>query len=146
MNLNYLSDNELIDHVIKHDSDLVRVRLATHMQRVAGAIIDDLERAGMDPTYCNFRSIVNENKYLPGDYISHLENEIEYLNQQREQDAKEIHELQARTIMDLIAELKQDITTAERNAERAHKERRDAQSREEDMKNKLDMWTIMNRV
>lgn len=146
MKLDHLSDNELIDYVIKHDNDPVRLRLATHMQRVAGAIIDDLERAGMDTTYCDFRSIVNENKYFPGDYISHLENEIEYLNQQREQDAKEIHELQARTIMDLIAELKQDITTAEHIAKEAHKERRNAQAREEDMKNKLDMWTIMNRA
>ena len=146
MKLDHLSDNELIDYVIKYDDDPIRVRLATHMQRVAGAIIDDLERAGMDETFCEFRSVVTKGKYLPGQYISHLENEIEYLNQQREQDAKEIYELQARTIMDLIAELKQDIKNAEYNAKQADEGRRNAQAREEDMRNKLDMWTIMNRV
>lgn len=145
MNLNHLTDNELIDYVIKHDSDPIRVRLATHMQRVVGAIIDDLELAGMDDTYCEFRSVVTEGRYLPGQYISHLEGEIEYLNMQREQDAKEIQELKARTIMDLIAELKQDIKSAEWAKDEAYKERNQARENESRMKEKLDMWAILNR-
>lgn len=145
MNLNNLSDNELIDYIIKHDNDPIRVRLATHMQRIAGAIIDDLERAGMDETFCEFRSVVTEGKYLPGQYISHLEGEIEYLNLQREQDAKEIQELQARTIMDLISELKQDIKSAEWAKQEAYKERNAARENENRMKEKLDMWAILNR-
>jgi hypothetical protein len=145
MNLNHLTDNELIDYIIKHDPDPIRVRLATHMQRVAGSIIDDLELAGMDDTYCEFRSVVTEGKYLPGQYISHLEGEIEYLNMQREQDAKEIQELKARTIMDLIAELKQDIKSAEWAKDEAYKERNQARENESRMKEKLDMWAILNR-
>jgi hypothetical protein len=145
MNLNHLTDNELIDHIIRYDEDPVRVRLATHMQRVTGAIIDDLEYAGMDPTYCEFRSIVTENQYHPGAYVRHLEDEIKYLWEKAEQDRKEIKELRARTIMDLIAELKQEITTAEYLKDQAIKDRQSAERKAEDMKHKLDMWTILKR-
>lgn len=145
MKLDNLSDNELIDYIIKHDNDPIRVRLATHMQRVAGAIIDDLESAGMDSTYCNFRSVVTEGKYLPGQYISHLENEIEYLNQQREQDAKDIKELQARTVAELIQELNQQITTEQYSARMAREAKYEAEAKAKVATEKLDMWAILNR-
>lgn len=145
MNLNHLSDNELIDHIIKYDSDPIRVRLATHMQRVAGAIIDDLVYAGMDEVWCNFRSVVNDGQYLPGEYIRHLENEIVYLSDQATQNLKEIEELKARTVMDLIAELKQEIKTAEWSMREAYRERNVAVEEREQMKHKLDMWAILNR-
>jgi len=145
MNLNHLTDNELIDYIIKYDDDPIRVRLATHMQRVAGAIIDDLERAGMDETFCEFRSVVTEGKYLPGQYISHLEGEIEYLNLQREQDAKEIQELQARTIADLIQELNQQITTEKYSTRIAREEKYEAEEKARVATEKLDMWAILNR-
>lgn len=138
--MNHLTDNELIDYIIKHDTDPIRVRLATHMQRVHGAIIDDLVDAGMDDVFCTF-----ENTYHPGQYIRHLENEIEYLNDQREQDLKELEQLRARTVMDLIAELKQDIKTAEWSMKEAYRELDKAREERELMKNKLDMWAILNR-
>jgi hypothetical protein len=145
MNLNHLTDNELIDYIIKYDEDPVRVRIATHMQRVHGAIIDDLVRAGMDDVWCTFRSVVNEGEYHSGDYIRHLENEIEYLHNEANQNLKEIKNLQARTIMDVFAELKQEIKTAEYSKEQAIKDRQIAERKAEDMKHKLDMWAILQR-
>jgi hypothetical protein len=145
MNISNLSDNELIEYVIKHDDDPIRIRLATHMQRVAGAIIDDLEYAGMDETFCTFRSVVTDTEYLPGQYISHLENEIEYLHGQREQDHKEIQELQARTVAELIQELNQQITTEKINARMASEARYKAEDKVKVATEKLDMWAILNR-
>ena len=145
MNLNHLTDNELIDHIIKYDEDPMRVRLATIMQRTKGAIIDDLETAGMDDTFCNFRSIINEAQYHPGRYISHLEDEIKHLWLMSDQDREEIKSLKARTVMDLIGELKQEITTAEYLKDQAIKDRQSAERKAEDMKHKLDMWTILKR-
>jgi len=144
MNLNHLTDNELINYIIKFDNDPIRVRLATHMQRVAGAIIDDLVFAGMDETYCEFRSVVTESMYHPGGYIRHLEDEIEYLNEQAMQTQKELNELKARTVMDLIVELKQNIKTAEWGMKEAYREKERAEENERLMKNKLDMWTTLN--
>lgn len=145
MNLNHLSDNELIDYIIKHDTDPIRVRLATHMQRTRGAIIDDLVQAGMDDTYCEFRSIVNENTYHPGAYISHLENEIDYLNGQRDQDAKEIQSLQARTVAELIQELNQQITTEQYSARMAREAKYEAEEKARVATEKLSMWAVLNR-
>jgi len=145
MNLNHLTDNELIDHIIKYDEDPVRVRIATHMQRVHGAIIDDLVRAGMDDVWCTFRSVVNGGEYHSGDYIRHLENEVEYLNDKLSDANKEIKELQARTIMDLIGELKQEIKTAEWCTKEANRELQVARENEQKMKSKLDMWAILQR-
>jgi hypothetical protein len=145
MDLNSLSDNELIDYVIKHDPDPVRVRLATHMQRVHGAIIDDLVYAGMDDVWCTFRSVVNDGEYHSGEYIRHLENEIEFLQNEVNQNLKEIENLKARTIMDLIGELKQEIKTAEWSMREANRELQVARENEANMKSKLDMWAILNR-
>jgi len=145
MNLSHLTDNELIDHVIKYDDDPVRVRIATHMQRVHGAIIDDLVNAGMDDVWCTFRSVVNEGEYHSGDYIRHLENEIEFLQNEVSQNLKEIKNLQARTIMDVFAELKQEIKTAEWLTQEAVRDRDKATENEKIMKHKLDMWTILKR-
>ena len=145
MNLNNLTDNELIDYIIKHDDDPIRVRLATHMQRVSGAIIDDLLDAGMDDTWCNFNSVVNGGEYHPGKYIIHLENEVEYLNNRLSDVDKEIKNLQARTVMEVFAELKQEIKTIEYAKELAIKDRQAAERKAEDMKHKLDMWAILQR-
>jgi hypothetical protein len=145
MELNHLSDNELIEHIIRYDNDPVRVRLATHMQRVSGAIIDDLLDAGMDDTWCNFDSVVNGAQYHPGRYITHLENEVEYLNDKLSDALKEIKELQARTIMDFIGELKQEIKTVEWCRDEAYRDRDKAQENEKLMKSKLSMWAELNR-
>lgn len=145
MNLTHLTDNELLDHVIKYDTDPIRVRLATHMQRVQGAIIDELVYAGMDETFCEFRSVVTEGKYLPGQYISHLENEIEFLQNEVHQHVKEIADLQARSVADLIQELNQQITTEKYLAKTARDQQREAEVKANEATHKLDMWAILNR-
>jgi hypothetical protein len=140
-----MTDNELIDYTIKFDNDPVRVRLATYMDRHPGAILDDLERAGMDPVYCNFRDKDTCNDYLPGQYISHLEDEIDYLQGQLNQALDEIEEMKTMKVSELIGQLRQEITTEKHMRERAEKSRYEAHKEREEMKNKLDMWAILNR-
>jgi hypothetical protein len=88
---------------------------------------------------------VNGCEYHPGQYISHLEDEINHLQFMAEQDRKEIKNLEARTIMEVFAELKQEIKTAEYSKELAIKDRQAAERKAEDMKHKLDMWAILQR-
>lgn len=145
MNLKHLADNELIDHVIKYDTDPIRIRLATHMQRVQGAIIDELVHAGMDEVWCSFRSVVNDGEYHPGMYVRHLEDEITYLQEQIEQNTKEIAELQARTVAELIQDLNQQITTEKFNTKIARDQMRDAEEKARVATHKLDMWSILQR-
>jgi hypothetical protein len=140
-----MTDNELIDYTIKFDNDPVRVRLATYMDRYPGAILGDLERAGMDPVYCNFRDKDTCNDYLPGQYISHLENEIEYLNEQLKQALDEIEEMKTMKVSELIEQLRQEVLTEKYMRETAERSRYNAHQEKEEMKNKLDMWAVLNR-
>lgn len=137
--MNHLTDKELIDYTLKFDADPVRVRLALIMDNMPGAILEDLEDAGMDPVFCNF-----ENTYLPGQYIRHLESELDVYHDENRQLREELAELKARTVMDLIAELKQEIRTADWMAEEARRERDQAVGDRNIMKSKLSMWTKLN--
>lgn len=145
MNLSHLTDDELIDYVVKHDDDPIRVRLATYMQRKPGAIIDDLGRAGMDETFCTFKSKVTYTEYLPGEYISHLEGEIEYIEEQLKEAQDELYKLQTRTVATLIEDLSAQLSKAEFRNRHLESEREAAKKNEQIMKEKLDMWAILNR-
>lgn len=145
MELNHLTDDELIDHVIRYDTDPIRVKLATVMQRTKGAIIDDLVYAGMDETFCEFRSIVNETTYHPGQYISHLEDEVKYLEDRLAQELKEIQNLKARTVAELIQELNEQIETEKYNVRVAREYQQKAEKKAEEATHKLDMWAILQR-
>lgn len=140
-----MTDNELIDYTIKFDNDPVRVRLATYMDRHPGAILDDLERAGMDETFCTFKSKITYTEYLPGQYISHLEDEVSYLQEQLDQALTEIEEMKTMKVSELIGQLRQEVVTEKHMRERAERSRYEAHQEREQMKNKLDMWAILNR-
>lgn len=140
-----MTDNELIDYTIKFDTDPVRVRLATYMDRHPGAILDDLERAGMDPEFCTFRDKDTCNDYLPGQYITHLEEEVRYLQEQLHDALDEIESMKPMKVSELIEQLRQEITTEKYMREAAERSRYNAHQEREDMKKKLDMWAILNR-
>lgn len=137
--MKHLTDNELLDHILKFSQDPVLVRVAKIMDNMPGFILDSLEHAGMDPETCLF-----ENTYDPGQYIKHLENEIEIYQDENVQLRRELEDLKARTVMDLIAELKQEIKTADWMAAEARRERDQLKGDHDLMKSKLSMWTKLN--
>jgi hypothetical protein len=138
-----LTDKELIDYTIKFSNDADKIRLATVMERVTGSIIDDLVDAGMDETWCTFRSEWG-GEYHPGQYIKLLEDEISHRDFQIKQLHDELEEQKARTIADLIAELNQQITTEKYLAQQAKDETRKAYKEAEVAKDKLSMWAKLN--
>jgi hypothetical protein len=139
MNLDCLSDKELISYTIKFSDDPVKVRLATAVERIKGAIIDDLVDAGMDETYCTFRSEWG-GEYHPGQYIKLLEDEIGHRDFQIKQLHDELEEQKSRTIADLIAELTVEIRTQQYIANEAKDETRKAYKEAELAKEQLKMW------
>ena len=141
--MNHLTDKELISYTIKFSDDPEKVRLASYMERVEGSIIDDLIDAGMDDLYCTFRSEYG-GSYHPGQYIKFLESEVSDKDYKIEQLHKELDELKARTVLDLLVELKQEIKSAEWLAEEARRERDYAEADRKLMKDKLSMWTKLN--
>lgn len=130
--MDHLSDNELIDYVIKYDTDPIRVRLATYMERMPGTIMDGLVDAGMDETWCTF-----ENTYHPGDFIRHLENEIEFLNNELHEAQEKLQALEKRTVLEFMQEIGQTLQTLEVKLANAERDAIDAKS-------KLSMWAKLN--
>jgi len=137
--MNHLTDNELIDYIIKFSDDPEKIRLATHMERVSGAIIDDLVDAGMDEVWCTFRSEYGGD-YHPGQYIRFLEDEVGDRDFKIEQLHKELDELRARTVAELIQELNQQITTEKFMAEQARAAANTARAEAAQAKEQLKMW------
>ena len=139
MSLNHLTDTELISYVLKHDSDPVRLRLAGIMDRMPGRIIEGLERAGMDPETC-----LHENLYESGEYIEHLNNEIEYLSRELEETQIKLQERETLTISELIGELHHAAHSAERRAAVALERAREADQEREKMREKMKVWRAIS--
>jgi hypothetical protein len=139
MNLDCLTDKELINYTIKFSDDPVKIRLATAVERVEGSIIDDLVDAGMDETFCTFRSEWG-GEYHPGQYIRLLEDEVSDRDFQIKQLQDELEEQKARTIAELIAELTTEIRTQQYLVKEAKDETRKAYKEAELAKEQLKMW------
>ena len=138
--MRYMTDREFIDYCLKFETDPKIVRLAKVMDNMPGIILDELEHAGMDPENCTF-----ENTYSPGQYITHLENEIEYLNRELSDTQEKLTERETLSVSELINELRDIAMGANRRAEMYVNERDIAVKQREEMKHKLDMWAILNR-
>ncbi len=139
MKIDHLSDNELIKYVLKHDSDHIRVRLAGVMERFSGCIVDSLEDAGMDK-----ENFLFENTYDPGQYIRHLENEIEYLSNELEDTQQKLRDRETMTVSELIEELHHAARSAEHRASAATQRARDADEERETMRSKMKVWRALS--
>lgn len=149
MNLDHLTDEELIEYVWRHDTDPVRVRLATSMMRLHGGIIDDLYWAGMeDGPLMEFYSEYNGSKYTPGGYIRHLTNELEMTMKELDKVNKELAELQhktdAMTLAEYIRVLQLQAVEAKSEAKHHEDMRRAAERGRDYAMEQLDAWTTLN--
>ena len=138
--MRHLTDTELIDYTLKYDTDPVRVRLAKVMDNTSGILLDGLEFAGMDSETWLF-----ENTWDAGQYIHHLKAEVDYLNDELEQAQNKIEDMKTKTVLELIDELKKTIAGAEQRIRAADNAKERAYKERDEMKNKLDMWAILNR-
>jgi len=151
MNYNSMSDHELLHYLdLSSDDPLIR-RLINVLAKTRGALIDDLESAGMDSQSWTFGE--GWNKYSPGQYIEELRNdvtraedELELAQEELEQMRDERDQLKTRNIMQFIEEVNKEKTAAAVRANEAYKE--SARVREENAKlrEQIDMWGAMNRV
>ena len=75
MNLN-LTYKETIDHLDRYSTDPLVHRLLAMILEKEENIIEGLLEVGMDPEDCRIEG--NDGHYLPGPYIRHLRNELDY--------------------------------------------------------------------
>ena len=137
--MKHLTDGELIDYIIKYDNDPIRIRLAKIMDNMPGFILKRLEDVGMDPETCLF-----ENTYDPGDYINHLENEIDYLTRELHSTQERLAERETLTVADFIEELRQENRRLDYKAQTAEGARRKAEEDNDRTQKKMKVWTAIS--
>jgi hypothetical protein len=142
MNTAYFTDEELINYTIKFSNDPEKIRLATAMERIRGAIWDDLVDVGIDETYCTFTSEWGSEMHV-GRYISHLREEIEIRDEELHQLREEVAELKTRSIMDFIQEVKQELKTAEYLVKQAQDARDQEHKARRNAERELEMWDVL---
>lgn len=149
MNLTHLSDLELLDYLDRYSDDPIIVRLVNFLRGTRGGLISDLEAAGMDPQDWTFRTD-GYNRYYPGQYITHLEREVDHVVEELELAQREleeandqIHKLKARTVVQLLAQMETEVSNAKAQVHQ-YKRNSDVIAEENrDLKQKLGMWKIL---
>ena len=151
MNYNSMSDYELLHYLDLSSDDLLIRRLINVLTKTRGALIDDLESAGMDSQSWTFGE--GWNKFSPGQYIEelrndirHAEDELELAQEELEQAINERDQLKTRNIMQLITEAQQEKNAAASRANEAWTETNRVRKENDKLREQIDMWGAMNRV
>jgi Na+/phosphate symporter len=151
MNYNAMSDTEFMHYLDIYNDDPVVRRLINVLARTRGALINDLEDAGMDSQSWTFGDTWT--KYSPGQYIEelrnevrHAENELELAQEELEQAINERDQLKVRSVMQLIEEVNQEKTRCSLIASNAMKEANQVREENDKLREQIDMWGAMNRV
>ena len=150
MNYNAMTDIELMHYLDLYSDDPVIRRLIDVLTRTRGAIISDLEYAGMDPQTWTFQD--DYHRMFPGQYITDLrhqrddlESELNHEKYKREEAETELNELKTRSIMDFVQEVWQEKRTASFKVSEAMKETAQVKEQNAKLKEQLDMWARMNQ-
>lgn len=151
MNYTAMSDHELMHYLDLYSEDPVVRRLIGVLARTRGALIDDLEAAGMDSQSWTFGE--GWNKFSPGQYIQELRHDVERTEDELRlaQDElsgmlDECERLKTRTIMQFIEEVHSEKRISKANADEAYKEAARVRQENAKLREQIDMWGAMNRV
>jgi hypothetical protein len=151
MNYNSMSDQELLHYLdLSSDDPLIR-RLINVLARTRGALIDDLESAGMDSQSWTFGE--GWNKFSPGQYIEelrndlrHAEDELELAQDELEKMRDERDQLKTRNIMQFIEEVNKEKIRCSLIASDAMKESNKVREENDKLREQIDMWGRLNHV
>lgn len=155
MNLNHLSDRELLNYLSLQSTDPIIIRLINMLSAPNGGLVGDLVEAGMDPNTWVFTEDYQD--YFPGEYITHLQKMVAYAEDDKtvaEMDLadarEELEKLRRRTVTELLVDAQRAIDSAKSNqlyavreAEKAHEVIDKVQAENRELKEKLGVWNIM---
>jgi hypothetical protein len=148
MNYDSMTDFELLHYLDLYSEDPVIRRLVNFLSNTRGGLITDLEAAGMDPHTWQFET--EWQSMYPGDYIQQLRQDISDLEQDLsvtksdlEDVTEERNRLEARSIMDLIAEVQKERIVNREERYRAEKHAIAVKEENDRLREQLGMWKIL---
>ena len=144
-----LSYPELVSYLDKYSTDPI-VRQLINCIYAGDGIVEGLVDVGMDPTTQEFEDAYSY--YSPGEYILHLRNECDSMEQElriAQDDLSEMTDerdrLKARGVIDLIKEVERERTMAREAAYEANKKSERLERENAELTEKINVWTIMER-
>lgn len=144
MNLLTMSEREMVNYLDMYSDDPVIKRLLSMISSTKEEyedLVDNLVDAGMDRDYLVFDGMTS-----PGSYIRDLEFQVEDLERENTDLSEELHELKAKTVVEFIHELREDRLRLEHHVREYQSDNEILRKRTEQLEEKLNMWTIMNKV
>lgn len=151
MNYNSMTDLELLHYLDIYSDDPLTRRLVDVLGRTRGALLTDLENAGMDPDTWMFRT--DWQSMYPGDYIIHLESQLRHTEEElsglqyKYDDLEEERDrLKTRSIMDFVEEVKQEQRANQDLVKEAMTTVQAFKKENERLKEQIDMWGRLNKV
>lgn len=151
MNYNSMTDVEMLHYLDLYSDDPVIRRLVDVLQNTRGALLADLENAGMDPKTWTFKTDWQDQ--YPGDYIMQLRSNVESAQEEMDElrykyeNLKDKYdELKTRNIMQFIEEVKQEQRANQELVREAMATVQAYKNENENLKEKIDMWGRMNQV
>lgn len=149
--LNTLSDTELIRYLDLHSTDPVILRLVNILSDTQGGLISDLVAFGMDPQTWTFRAD-GYNEYYPGQYVNHLETEVDYYKKEADdwqfrydESRDECKRLSARSVAQLMSEMKELVERSKAEAANETRIANKIRTENEELKDKINVWQILER-
>lgn len=144
MNLDFLTDDELIRYLDNTSTDPIVRRLVDIFVKNDDMIFRQLVDVGMDRD----GRFETDYEYKPvGEYIEHLRSELSYYQNEAEdleyrlEDEKErVKQLGARSIASVMAELNEQIRTVDKKAVQAEQERKRAVEDRDLAREQLRAW------
>lgn len=152
MNYNSMTDTELLHYLDLYSDDPLIRRLVDVLQNTQGALLNNLEDAGMDPNTWTFKTDWLD-EHNPGDYIIQLRNELEHAEEELN-DLQYRHEelldkydaLKTKSIMKLIEEVQQEKRAAGQKVQEAMKQAEHQKKENDKLREQIDMWGKLNHV
>lgn len=148
MNLSHLTEKELVVYLDKHSTDPVVRRLVDIMMGKHEGLVTELVEVGMHPEDWEF--IHDHQYYKPGAYIEFLIKELHstedelYIREREFEDLEvELRKLKARTVLEWMDELKEELRRSDYERDQARQERDSARISEQNMKSKMKVWRAL---
>jgi len=151
MNYNSMTDLELLHYLDLYSDDPLIRRIVSVISNTRGALINDLEHAGMDPDTWMFRT--DWQSMYPGDYIIHLESQLRHTEEElsglqyKYDDLEEERDrLRTKSIMEFVQEVNNERLRASLTASEARKETEKVREENAKLREQIDMWGRLNKV
>jgi hypothetical protein len=145
-----LTYKELIDYLDRYNTDPMVRRLLEMVMDKEETIIEGLIEVGMDPFDCRIEG--DDGYYLPGPYIQKLKQDVDFQYQEAQDweekyyDMKdERDKLKARSVADLLQEMKFQVDRANSERESADRVATQLKMRNAELEEKINVWTIMEK-